>query len=85
MVFIPKVNVYTRGIGTLKILWKVFKTVINTQIKMSVQLHDMLNGFDPAEEWGRPSWNLIWPIIWLTYTSTPYFCCFWTSGRPMTC
>ena len=45
LVLLPKVNADTQGIGWFDVLWKVMESVINTQIKMVMNLHDVLHGF----------------------------------------
>ena len=42
---ITKVNTDTQVIGLLELLWKVTKTIINTRLRVSVRLHDVLHGF----------------------------------------
>ena len=36
LVFIPKVNAYTWGVGLIEVLWKFVETVIRTQVKIAV-------------------------------------------------
>ena len=45
LVLNPKGNAYTRGIGLLKVLWKVVKAVIKNRVKTAVKFHDVLHGF----------------------------------------
>ena len=41
----PKDNTYTQEIGMLKLLWKVVEAIIDTPMRESVRLHDILHGF----------------------------------------
>ena len=45
LVLIPKVTTKTQGIGLLEILWKVVEDLIDTRLRASLQLHDVLHGF----------------------------------------
>ena len=44
---IPKPDGGTRGLGLLDILWKLVEAIIDTRVKRSVKLHDILHGFVP--------------------------------------
>ena len=44
----PKVNLDTRGIEIIDILWEVVKAIIETRIKTVVILHGILHGFCPS-------------------------------------
>ena len=44
LLFIPKGNADTQGIGLLEVVWKVGEAVINTRIKSVVKLHNVLRG-----------------------------------------
>ena len=45
LVLPPKVNVYTRGISLIKLLWKAVNAVIDTWVNMVVKFHDVLHVF----------------------------------------
>ena len=45
LVPVPKGNADTWGIGLLEVFWKVVETVIETHIKLLVQLHNVLHRF----------------------------------------
>ena len=45
LVIISKDNTYTQEIGMLKLLWKVVEAIIDTPMRESVRLHDILHGF----------------------------------------
>ena len=45
LVLIPKVNAGTRGVGLSELLWKVVEEIIDTRLRESVILHDVLHGF----------------------------------------
>ena len=42
---IPKGGMDTRGIGLLEFLWKVVEEIIDTHMRASVRLHDVMHGF----------------------------------------
>ena len=44
-VLLPKVNMNTRGISLLEVLWKVVEAIINSRVNTAVQFHDILHGF----------------------------------------
>ena len=45
LVFIPKVNTDTWGVGLLKTLWKFLEAIIDTYPWSRIQFHDFLHGF----------------------------------------
>ena len=45
LVLIPKGTTDTRGIILLETLWKLVEALINTRLKTSLQMHDVLHGF----------------------------------------
>ena len=45
LVLISKGTTNTQGIGLLETLWKVVEVLINTRLRVSLQLHDVLHGF----------------------------------------
>ena len=45
LVLIPKETTNTRGIGLLETLWKVVEALINTRLRVRLQMHDVLHGF----------------------------------------
>ena len=45
LVLIPKWNMDTRGVGLLKYLWKVVEAIIDTRLRESFCLHDVLHSF----------------------------------------
>ncbi len=42
---LPKPDSGVRGIGLLEIVWKIVEALIDTRIKFSVHLHEMIHGF----------------------------------------
>ena len=53
LVLIPKGNTDTRGIGLLEFLWKVVEAIIDTHLRASVRLHDILHGFRIGKGTGK--------------------------------
>ena len=45
LVLIYKGNTDNQSIGLLEYMWKVVETIINTRLRASVRLHDVLHGF----------------------------------------
>ena len=45
MVLIPKGNREFRGIGIVEVLWNVLLGVIDQQVEVAVQFHDVIHGF----------------------------------------
>ena len=45
MVLIPKGTTDTQGIGLLETLWKVVEALIDTHLRSSLQMHDVLHRF----------------------------------------
>ena len=45
LLLIPKSTTNTRGIDLLDTLWKVVEALIDTRIRASLQMHDVLHGF----------------------------------------
>jgi Reverse transcriptase (RNA-dependent DNA polymerase) len=45
LVCIPKPGGGARGIGLLKVIWKLCEAIIDTRVKQSVTLHDSIHGF----------------------------------------
>ena len=45
LVFIPKGNTDTRGVGLLERLWKVVKAIIDTHLYFSIHFHNVLPRF----------------------------------------
>ena len=45
LVLIPKGNTDTRGIGLLESMWKLVESIIETLLRESVRLHDVLHSF----------------------------------------
>ena len=53
LVLIPKGNTDTRGIGLLEFLWKVVEAIIDTHLRASVRLHDILHDFRIGKGTGK--------------------------------
>ena len=53
---ILKENTDTRGIGLLEALWKVVEAIIDTCLRASVHLHDVLSGLRAGRGTGMESW-----------------------------
>ena len=45
MVLIPTVKGDYRGIGLLETIWKVCTSIVNSWLRISIVLHDVLHGF----------------------------------------
>ena len=45
MIIIPKGITDIRGIGLLKVLWKVMEDIIDTCIKKAMTFHEFIHGF----------------------------------------
>ena len=58
LVFIPKGNTYTRGIGLLETLWKVVETIIDTRLHASIQFHNFLHGLCMGRGMGAETMQL---------------------------
>ena len=58
LVLIPTGNTDTWGIGLIKTLWKVVESLIDTHLRVSLQLHDVLNGFRARRGTGTDIMNL---------------------------
>ena len=52
LVLIPKETTTTQGIGLLETLWKVVEAMIDSCLRASLQLHDVLNGFRDGRRTG---------------------------------
>ena len=52
LVLLPRVNVYTLGIGLLDDLWNLLEPIIDTRIKMEVMFHDVLHRFCACRDTG---------------------------------
>ena len=62
MVLIPKGKGGYRGIGLMETIWKVCSSIVNSLLRSSIVLHDVLHGFiqgggGPGQRSGRPNWN----------------------------
>ena len=55
LVLIPKGNNDTQGVGLLETLWKVVEEIIDTRLRESIILHDILHGLIA----GRGTWTAI--------------------------
>ena len=45
LVLLPKGTTDTRGIGMLETLWKMVEASIDTRLRASPQMHNVLHGF----------------------------------------
>ena len=52
LVLIPKGTTDTRGIGLLKTLWKVVEALIDTRLRSSLKIHDVLHRFRAGKGMG---------------------------------
>ena len=55
LVLIPKVNIDTRCIGMLELLWKVVEEIIGNRLRASVCPYNVLHGFCA----GRGTWTAV--------------------------
>ena len=53
LVFIPKGNTDTRGIGLLEMLRMVVESIINACLRSSIQCYDVLHGFHTGRGTGK--------------------------------
>ena len=53
LVLIPKQTTCTQGIGLLYTLWKLLEALIDTRLKVSLQLHMFFTGYGIEEGRGR--------------------------------
>ena len=58
MLFLPKGNADTQGIGLLEVLSKAVKVVIDTQVKTDVQFHDIFHSFRGRQGIGMATMRL---------------------------
>jgi hypothetical protein len=56
MVLLPMCDGSSRGIGLLKVLWKLLTSIIAGCLKAAISFHDALYGF-------QPGWGTTTPII----------------------
>ena len=52
LVLIPKGNTDTRGISLLETLCNLVEALINTRLRASLQMHDVLHGFRSRRQMG---------------------------------
>ena len=52
IVLIPKGNTDIRGIGILKFLWRVVEALVETRLRASACLHDILHEFRTGKVMG---------------------------------
>ena len=52
MVLIPKGGVGYRGIGLVEVIWKVTMLIVNSWLRISIVLHDVLHGFQQGRGTG---------------------------------
>ena len=45
LVLVAKGSIDNRGVGLLYSMWEVVEAIINTHLRASVRLHEVLNGF----------------------------------------
>ena len=55
---LPKINVDARGIGLIKVMWKVVETFIDTWVNTDIQFHDVLHGFRTRRVTGTSTMEL---------------------------
>ena len=53
LVLITKGTIDTQGIGLLETLWKVVEVFIDTRLKSSLQMHDILHEFRAGRRTGK--------------------------------
>ena len=58
LVLIPKENKDNRGIGLLEYLWKVVEAIIDTHLRASVCLHNVMNGLRTGRRMGTATLEL---------------------------
>ena len=58
LVLTPKGNTDTRGIGLLESLWKVVEVIIDTFLRASVRLHNVLHGLSEGRGTGTTTLEL---------------------------
>ena len=52
MVLIPKGRKEYRGIGLVKVMWKVVAAILHRQLATSITYHDFLHGFRAGRDTG---------------------------------
>ena len=52
LVLIPKGNTYTQGIGLLETLWNVVEALIDSHLRTSLYMHNVLHEFSSGRETG---------------------------------
>ena len=60
MVLIPKGKGGFRGIGLVKVAWKVFETVVNCRLKKGFLLQNALHRLRGERRTGNPHWRPSW-------------------------